>query len=138
MNLTNKTIRLTVKLDTLEKGTVTYQDFLEFPKLGEHLNNVQFKNENNKPMGKNGKLLEILKVEEYFFGEWRSPNQQLIKSGKALFGNSWKSSLAEALNVDPRRITHWLDSTRPVPEGAWQDIKKIAENRIAEIQELLK
>ena len=137
MNLLNKTVRLTVKLDTLEKGTITYEDFQELPKIGEVLKNVQFKNENNQPMGKNGTLLEITKVEEYFFGEWRSPNQNLIKSGKALFGNSWKSSLAEALNVDPRRITHWLDGTRPVPEGVWQDIKNLAEKRQREIQDLI-
>lgn len=137
MNLTNKTIRLTVKLDTLEKGTVTYQDFQEFPKIGETLKNVQFKNENNQPMGKNGILLEITKVEEYWFGEWRSPNQKLTKCGLALFGNSWKSSLAEALNVDPRRITHWLDGTRPVPEGVWADIKQLAEQRKQQIDELI-
>ena len=71
-------------------------------------------------------------------------HSKLTKCGLALFGNSWKSSLAEALknkdgkSIDARRITHWLDGTRPVPDWVWQDIKKLAENRIAEIQELLK
>lgn len=64
-------------------------------------------------------------------------HSKLTKCGQALFGNSWKSSLAEALNVDPRRITHWLDGTRPVPDGVWQDIKKLAEKRKSEIESLL-
>jgi hypothetical protein len=42
----------------------------------------------------------------------------------------------EALNVDPRRITHWLDGTRAVPAGVWTDIKMLAEQRKAEIDEL--
>ena len=43
----------------------------------------------------------------------------------------------EALNVDPRRITHWLDGTRAVPAGVWTDIKMLAEQRKAEIDELI-
>ena len=64
-------------------------------------------------------------------------NKKLTECGQALFGNSWKSSLAEALNVDPRRITHWLDGTRPVPVGVWDDIKKIAIKRKQEIEDLI-
>ncbi len=64
-------------------------------------------------------------------------NEKLTECGLALFGNAWKSSLAGALNVDPRRITHWLDGTRPVPEGVWADIKMLAEQRKTEIDELI-
>lgn len=64
-------------------------------------------------------------------------NEKITECGLALFGNAWKSSLAEALNVDPRRITHWIDGTRPVPAGVWTDIKKLAEQRKAEIVELI-
>lgn len=64
-------------------------------------------------------------------------NEKLTKCGVILFGNAWKSSLAEALNVDPRRITHWLDGTRPVPEGVWVDIKLLAEQRKQQIDELI-
>ena len=63
--------------------------------------------------------------------------EKLTERGQALFGNSWKSSLAESLNVDPRRITHWLDGTRPVPEGVWADIKMLAEQRKHQIDELI-
>ena len=64
-------------------------------------------------------------------------NEKLTDCGVILFGNAWKSSLAEALNVDPRRITHWLDGTRPVPEGVWVDIKLLAEQRKQQISELI-
>jgi len=64
-------------------------------------------------------------------------NEKLTECGQALFGNAWKSSLAEALNVDPRRITHWLDGTRPVPAGVWADIKLLAEQRKQQIDELI-
>ena len=64
-------------------------------------------------------------------------NEKITECGLALFGNAWKSSLAEALNVDPRRITHWLDCTRPVPFGVWADIKMLAEQRKRQIDELI-
>ena len=63
--------------------------------------------------------------------------EKLTECGQALFGNSWKSSLAESLNVDPRRITHWLDGTRPVPEGVWQDIKIITEKKTKQLHILM-
>ncbi|WP_447506998.1 hypothetical protein [Acinetobacter oleivorans] len=53
--------------------------------------------------------------------------------GRAYFGNSWKKSMAIALNVDERRITHWLQSTRPVPTGVWADLIQIGKERLAEI-----
>lgn len=64
-------------------------------------------------------------------------NEKLTECGQALYGNSWKLSLATALNVDKRRITHWLDGTRPVPVGVWDDIKKIAIKRKQEIEDLI-
>lgn len=61
-------------------------------------------------------------------------NDKLEKIGKSLFGNSWKKATAEALDVDERRITHWLQATRPIPDGVWVDLKSIAEKRKSEIQ----
>lgn len=64
-------------------------------------------------------------------------NDKLEKIGVYLFGKSWKKALAEALKVDERRITHWLQCTRPVPEGVWIDLKLIAEQRKNDIQHAL-
>lgn len=60
--------------------------------------------------------------------------------GKAYFGNSWKKSMALALSVDERRITHWLQATRPVPVGVWVDLVQIGierRNEIKDIEELV-
>ena len=64
-------------------------------------------------------------------------NDKLEKIGVHLFGKSWKKALAEALKVDERRITHWLQCTRPVPEGVWIDLKLIAEHRKNDVQDAL-
>lgn len=61
-------------------------------------------------------------------------NDKLEKIGKSLFGKSWKKALAEALKVDERRITHWLQCTRPVPNGVWNDLKKVANQRKLEVE----
>jgi len=59
---------------------------------------------------------------------------RLTTYGYALYGRSWKTAMAEDLNADARRITHWIQSTRPVPAGVWNDLQKIARNRLADIQ----
>lgn len=64
-------------------------------------------------------------------------NDKLEKIGTALFGKSWKKALAEALKVDERRITHWLQCTRPVPHGVWLDLKKIADQRKSEVENII-
>ena len=61
-------------------------------------------------------------------------NDKLQKIGVSLFGKSWKKALAEALKVDERRITHWLQCTRPVPKGVWSDLKLIANQRKLEVE----
>lgn len=61
-------------------------------------------------------------------------NDKLEKIGKSLFGKYWKKALAEALKVDDRRITHWLQCTRPVPNGVWNDLKKVANQRKLEVE----
>lgn len=61
-------------------------------------------------------------------------NDKLEKIGIYLFGKSWKKALAEALNIDERRITHWLQCTRPVPDGVWNDLKEIANQRKLEVE----
>lgn len=59
---------------------------------------------------------------------------RLTSYGYALYGRTWKTAMAEDLGVDARRITHWIQGTRPVPAGVWADLQKIARNRLADIQ----
>lgn len=60
---------------------------------------------------------------------------RLEAHGWALYGRTWKTAMAEDLGVDARRITHWLQGTRPVPSGVWSDLQKIAMQRLADVQE---
>ncbi|MBV6590365.1 hypothetical protein, partial [Acinetobacter baumannii] len=55
----------------------------------------------------------FIKITEHYDTFWNKyfnfrDNEKLEKIGIALFGKSWKKALAEALKVDERRITHWL------------------------------
>ena len=65
-------------------------------------------------------------------------NDKLEKIGKSLFGNSWKKATAEALDVDERRITHWLQCSRPIPKSVFNDLKVIKDKRIKEINSIEK
>lgn len=60
---------------------------------------------------------------------------RLEAHGYALYGRSWKTAMATDLGIDARRITHWLQGTRPVPTGVWSDLQKIAMQRLADVQE---
>lgn len=64
-------------------------------------------------------------------------HSKLTKCGNALFGKTWQSQIAEALNVDSRRIRQWLAGERPVPDGVWSEIKVLAEQRKKQIEDLL-
>lgn len=84
----------------------------------------------------------IIVVSEHYDWFWNKyfnfrDNDKLEKIGVALFGKAWKKALAESLEVDERRITHWLQCTRPIPDGVWSDLKKVAEQRKESIQEAI-
>lgn len=85
------------------------------------------------------KFIVISEHYDWFWNKYFNfrDNDKLQKIGLALFGKSWKKSLAESLNVDERRITHWLQSTRPVPDGVWGDLRKIANQRKEEIENVI-
>ena len=72
----------------------------------------------------------------------KRPNVILEKVGIALFGKSWKKALADALSeikqVDERRITHWLQCSRPIPKNVFKDLKVIKDKRLKEIQSIEK
>lgn len=84
------------------------------------------------------KYISISQHYDWFWNKYFNfrDNDKLQKIGIALFGKSWKKSLAEALNVDERRITHWLQCTRPIPQGVWDDLREITANRKNEIFEV--
>lgn len=66
-----------------------------------------------------------------------SDGMKLTMCGLALFGQTWQTQLAVGLGTDSRRIRQWLACERSVPVGVWSDIKLLAEQRKAEIVELI-
>lgn len=58
----------------------------------------------------------------------------LEKLGIAAFGNAWKASLADTLNIARPTITDWTTGKKPIPVGVWSDIQKIIESRLMGLQ----
>ena len=91
-----------------------------------------------------GNLTLTVNSEEEFKNQYyaKRPNVILEKVGVALFGKSWKKALADALSeiktVDERRITHWLQCSRPIPKSVFNDLKVIKDKRIKEINSIEK
>jgi hypothetical protein len=53
-------------------------------------------------------------------------------AGEALFGRTWKSELAELLEVNERQVRRWASGQYDPPEGVWADLAAmIAERRIS-------
>jgi hypothetical protein len=61
---------------------------------------------------------------------------RIISIGAALFGPSWQTPLAEALDVNIRTVQRWV-AGQPVPDGAWDDIAAIAKARKGEIEAVI-
>ena len=51
-----------------------------------------------------------------------------------LYGPHWQSELARALGVSDRTVRRWAAGQAP-PEGVWQDIARLARERLGELQE---
>ena len=87
-----------------------------------------------------GNLTLTVNSEEEFKDQYyaKRPNVILEKVGVALFGKSWKKALADALSeiksVDERRITHWLQCSRPIPKSVFNDLNLIADQRKLEVE----
>ena len=52
----------------------------------------------------------------------RMTPEQLRLAGTLLFGQSWQTDFARAVDVDPRRVRQWLSGDRPIPVGLWLEI----------------
>lgn len=56
---------------------------------------------------------------------YRMTPEQLRLAGTLLFGQSWQTDFARAINVDPRRVRQWLSGDRPIPAGLWLEIVEL-------------
>lgn len=62
---------------------------------------------------------------------------ELEKAGKLLFGEQWQSNLAEKLNIDSRRVRHWMAGTRSIPHFVNIEVAKLLEENQVEIKKFL-
>ncbi|MEQ1696983.1 MAG: hypothetical protein ABL901_14195 [Hyphomicrobiaceae bacterium] len=49
--------------------------------------------------------------------------ERLTSIGEALYGRTWQAQIASLLDVDPRRVRQWLSGDRPIPVGAWPELR---------------
>jgi len=61
----------------------------------------------------------------------------LERAGVVLFGKRWKTDLANALQVNDRRIREWLSGERKPSPGVWADIAALLRQRSNEGMALL-
>ena len=87
-----------------------------------------------------GNLTLTCEIQQEFKDKYyeKRPNVILEKVGKALFGNSWKKITAEYLDVDERRITHWIQCTRSIPKNIFIELRVIKNKRLKEIADIEK
>ena len=51
-----------------------------------------------------------------------APITRLILIGEALYGRTWQAQMCDLLQVDSRRVAHWIAGTRPIPDGIWAEL----------------
>jgi len=69
-----------------------------------------------------------------------TPNE-LEQAGKALFGEQWKTPLADALGVARKTVQRWANGEWPIKPSAADDIRRLlgakrAEQALAEVDRL--
>lgn len=63
--------------------------------------------------------------------------EQLQDFGKSLYGNNWQTALAQALNVSPRTVRHWISGRNHPPKNLLLELKTIARERIEVLESLI-
>lgn len=59
--------------------------------------------------------------------------QNLEKIGTSLFGTGWRNQIASYLNVNPARVTDWVNGRRPIPAGIWAELDQLAAQRAEQV-----
>jgi len=60
----------------------------------------------------------------------------LAAIGEALYGERWKTELANDLKIDDRSLRRWIQ-TSEIPPGVWRELAELLEARRADIDGLL-
>lgn len=60
----------------------------------------------------------------------------LAAIGEALYGERWKTELANDLKIDDRSLRRWIQ-TSEIPQGMWRELAELLEARRVDIDCLL-
>jgi hypothetical protein len=60
----------------------------------------------------------------------------LQNAGAALYGPRWQTDLARDLDISDRTIRRWASGTDDVPVGAYVDLARLVEERMAALEAL--
>lgn len=69
-------------------------------------------------------------------GSSKEDRNLFSECGETLFGVQWKSRMGILLGYDTRRIHHWVDGTRPIPDEAWPRLDEKLKHQSAKAQQL--
>lgn len=84
-----------------------------------------------------GQWIEAVNAALIDLEEDQGDTYKLHEIGQALFGVSWQTDMARALDIkDARRVRQWLSLDRTVPAGVWDDLKRITRERGQRLLEL--
>ncbi|WP_272197619.1 transcriptional regulator [Acinetobacter baumannii] len=59
----------------------------------------------------------------------RMTPDQLRQAGSLLYGQSWQTDFARAIDIDPRRVRQWLTGDRPIPLNLWEEVVKLLQEK---------
>lgn len=60
----------------------------------------------------------------------------ITQYGLALYGARWRTQMADDLGVSQRTVRRWEAGEFNVPDGVWDELRKIAAQRVTELRRL--
>lgn len=61
---------------------------------------------------------------------------KLSKAGSALYGSRWQSEMARELGVSDRTVRRWVSGDSPVPDTAYDALRRLVAERVALLRKL--
>ena len=62
--------------------------------------------------------------------------QTLIAAGEALYGWHWLQPLAAILELNPRTVRRWANGEYNIPDGVWDDLATLCDDRGQTLQSM--
>lgn len=65
------------------------------------------------------------------------PARLLERVGLALYGDEWKSAIADDLGVPRRAVQNWANGRNAIPPGVWRDLVGRVRPTLAALEDVL-